>query len=117
MDNHMSLANNALVTQTNYTRGVRHLIMDLGKLPEECSINEVKGFPVKLRDAGRLSSSSLNLRVCGLKYYFRHVAKRIDLVVGIPNPRIAKYNTEVLTKQELFKLFAACRDVRQLLIV
>ncbi len=77
----------------------------------------LKKFLVSLRDSGRLSSSSLNLRVCGLKYYFRHVAKRLDLVVGIPNPRIAKYNTEVLNSQELQQLFAACRDVRQLLIV
>ena len=117
MDNHMNLANNAEATRTNYVRGVRHLMMELGKLPEDCSVNEIKGFLVKLRDTGQLSSSSINLRVCGLKYYFRNVAKRLDLVVGIPNPRIAKYHTEVLNTDELTQLFRACRDVRQLLII
>jgi site-specific recombinase XerD len=117
MDNHMALANNALATRTNYIRGVRHLMMQLGKLPEDCTAHEVKAFLVKLREEAVLSSSSLNLRVCGLKYYFRHVAKRLDLVVAIPNPRIAKYDTEVLDSQELLQLFAACRDVRQLLVI
>ena len=113
----MTIANNALATQTNYIRGVRHLMMELGKLPEDCSVHEIKAFLGKLSQEGLLSSSSLNLRVCGLKYYFRHVANRIDLVVSIPNPRIAKYDTEVLDSQELLKLFAACYDVRQLLIL
>lgn len=113
----MNLNNNAVATRTNYVRGVRHLMIQLGKLPQDCSVDEIKTFLVKLRDTGQLSSSSINLRVCGLKYYFRHVVNRLDLVVGIPNPRIAKYDTEVLTKPELMVLFQACRDVRQLLIV
>ncbi len=117
MDNHMNLRNNAVATRTNYVRGVRHLMMQLGKLPEDCTVEQIKGFLVKLRDTGQLSSSSINLRVCGLKYYFRHIVNRLDLVVGIPNPRIAKYHTEVLTTAELLTLFQACRDVRQLLIV
>jgi len=113
----MSLSNNAVATRTNYLRGVRHLMMQLDKLPEECTVDQLKAFLVKLRDSGQLSSSSINLRVCGLKYYFRHVVNRIDLVVGIPNPRIAKYHTEILDVAEMQCLFDVCRDTRQLLIV
>ncbi|MEZ5043333.1 MAG: phage integrase N-terminal SAM-like domain-containing protein [Saprospiraceae bacterium] len=90
MDNHINLSNNALATRTNDVSGVRHLMMQLGNLPEDCSVDEIKGFLAKLRDTGQLSSSSINLRVCGLKYYFRHMVNRLDLMVGIPNPRIAK---------------------------
>ena len=113
----MNLSNNAVATRTNYLRGVRHLMIQLGKLPQDCSVDQIKAFLVKLRDSGQLSSSSINLRVCGLKYYFRHVVNRLDLVLGIPNPRIAKYDTEVLTTSELMILFQTCRDVRQLLII
>jgi integrase/recombinase XerD len=113
----MILRNNAKATRINYVRGVRHLMMSTGRLPEASDVNQIKSFLVKLRDTGALSSSSINLRVCGLKYYFRHVVDRIDLVVGIPNPRIAKYHTEVLDSVELRQLFKACRDVRQLLII
>lgn len=113
----MALVNNAVATRINYIRGVRHLMLALDKLPEDCTVHEIKGFLAGLKKEGRLSSSTLNLRVCGLKYYFRYVANRLDLVVKIPNPRIAKYETEVLSTAELKLLFSVCRDVRQLLIL
>ncbi len=117
MNDHMILRNNAEATKINYVRGVRHLMLTLNKLPEECEVAAIKGFLARLRDSGQLSSSSINLRVCGLKYYFRYVVGRLDLVVGIPNQRIAKYHTEVLDSSEMKKLFQVCRDMRQLLIV
>lgn len=117
MVDHMTLANNAEATQINYVRGVRELIISDNKLPEDYSVQQIKHFLVQLRDTGRLSASSINLRVCGLKYYFRHVVNRLDLVVKIPNPRIAKYHTEVLDAAEILQLFDACRDVRQLLVI
>ena len=117
MSDHMILRNNADATRINYVRGVRELMLSLQQLPEECDVHQIKAFLVQLRDKGQLSSSSINLRVCGLKYYFRHVVHRLDLVVGIPNPRIAKYSTEVLDAAEMQRLFSVCRDMRQLLIV
>ncbi|MEE9439332.1 MAG: tyrosine-type recombinase/integrase [Saprospiraceae bacterium] len=117
MNNHMTLRDNALATRVNYIRGVRHLMLTLNRLPESCDLNQIKGFLVNLRNTGQLSSSSINLRVCGSKYYFRHVVNRLDLVVGIPNPRIAKYQTEVLDNEEIKRLFRVCKDMRQLLII
>lgn len=113
----MSLANSAQATQIGYLRGVRELILESNKLPEEHSVQQIKRFLVQLRDTKNLAASTVNIRVCGLKYYFRHVANRLDLVVKIPNPRIAKYHTEVLDAAEIRQLFDACRDVRQLLVI
>lgn len=92
-------------------------MITLGSLPEDCDIHRIKAFLVDLRDTQQFSSSTINLRVCALKYYFRQVVRRLDLVVAIPNPRIAKYQSEVLDGQEMLKLFSVCRDVRQLLIL
>jgi site-specific recombinase XerD len=64
-----------------------------------------------------LESSALNLRVCGIKYYFRNVEKRPNLVVDIPNPRLAKYVQEVLTINELEIVFDACNDMRELALL
>ncbi|MEL6275361.1 MAG: site-specific integrase [Bacteroidota bacterium] len=57
------------------------------------------------------------MRICGLKYYCREVINRLDLVVKIPNHRHQKYFTEILTTQEVVRLFGACRDIRQQLVV
>lgn len=113
----MSLAGKAEATQIGYVRGVRELILDGNKLPEEHSVQQIKRFLVQLRDSKQLASSTINIRVCGLKYYFRYIVIRLDLVVKIPNPRIAKYHTEILDAAEIRLLFQACRDVRQLLII
>lgn len=112
----MVVQDSATATINNYLRGVRHLILHFNKLPEQCDVNEIKQFLVGLKNHG-LSSSSVNLRVCGLKFYFRHVVNRLDLVTGIPNPRIPKYDTQILDAQELISIFKVCKDVRQLLIV
>lgn len=117
MDNQMSLANNAWATRQNYIRGIRNLILHYQCLPEECSVDEIKSFLVYQREQGGYSSSTVNLRVCALKYYFREVVHRLDLVVKIPNPRIQKYNTEVLGIEEIKLLMRCCRDMRQQLII
>jgi len=117
MDDHMSIANFARATRISYLRGVRQLILHYQKKPEELTVQEVKAFLVYERDKKSLASSTLNLRVCGLKYYYRHIANRLDLVVKIPNPRIQKYNTEILTIEELKKLVRVCKDMRQVLIL
>ena len=113
----MSLHNNAWATRQNYLRGIRDLMLYLNKRPEDCTVDELKTYLVFTRDEQQLSSSSVNLRVCGLKYYCREVIHRLDLVVKIPNPRIQKYDTEILTTDELLRLFGACRDTRQLLVL
>jgi len=113
----MSLKNHAFATRKSYLRGLRELMLYYQKLPEECTVEEIKAFLVYQRDEKQYSSSTVNLRVCGLKYYFREVVHRLELVVKIPNPRIQKYDTEVLTPGEICQLRRACRDMRQLLIL
>ncbi|MEM9848457.1 MAG: phage integrase N-terminal SAM-like domain-containing protein, partial [Bacteroidota bacterium] len=117
MDVQMKLANNAFATRENYIRGVRALILHYQRLPEQCSVHEIKAFLVHQRDDQQYSSSTVNLRVCALKYYFREVVHRLDLVVKIPNPRVSKFDVEVLTIEEIKRMQRACRDVRQLLVL
>lgn len=117
MDNQMSLIGNAFATRRSYIRGIRSLMLYYDRLPENCTVDELKAFLVFQRDQRQLSSSTLNLRVCSLKYYFREVVHRLDLVVKIPNPRVQKYDTEILTIEEIKILFRCCRDMRQTLIL
>lgn len=117
MDVHMDLANSSLATRKPYVNGVKKLILFYNKLPEQCTPHEIKSFLVYLKHECDYSASTVNLRVCSLKYYFRHVAHRPDLVVKIPNPRISHYTSEVLNYEELLLLFRNCKDIRQKLVV
>ena len=111
----MRVAGSPLTTQITYLRSLRDLMENCGDIPENLSAQRIQKHLSDLRE--RLSSSALNLRVCGIKYYFRYVEKRPNLVVDIPNPRVAKYIQEVLTINELEALFASCNDMRELALV
>lgn len=108
----MTVVGNPLSTQKSYIRGVRDLMEGLQSVPEDLTADQIKAHLASWR--GQVSSSALNLRVCGIKYYFRHVVKRPELAVDVPNPRVAKYVQEVLTEHELTVLFGACLSMREL---
>jgi site-specific recombinase XerD len=115
LENHMQVSGNPLSTQKSYIRGVRDLMEGLGSIPESLTVDQIKAHLSSWR--GKVSSSALNLRVCGIKYYFRNVVKRPDLAVDVPNPRVAKYIQEVLRESDLEQLFAACRSMRELALL
>jgi len=113
----MALKGSAFATRQNYLRGLKVLIEYYQRVPEDCSIDEIKTYLVYQRDTLNIASSTLNVRVCALKYYFRHIAQRLDLVVKIPNPRVQKFDTEIFSPVEMKILFASCRDLRQVIII
>jgi site-specific recombinase XerD len=115
MEAHMVVSGSPLTTQITYLRSLRDLMEDCGDIPENLSAEQIKQHLCSLRK--QLSSSALNGRVCAIKYYFRNVEKRPDLVVDIPNPRVAKYVQEVLTINELDTIFKACNDMRELALL
>lgn len=117
MDTHMTLKGSAFATRQNYLRGLKILIEYYQCLPEECTVDEIKTYLVYQRDTLNIASSTLNIRVCSLKYYFRYIVRRLDLVVKIPNPRVQKYDSEIFSPAEMKILFDSCRDQRQLVIV
>jgi integrase/recombinase XerD len=87
----------------------------LGSVPEMLDVDQIKGHLAGFR--GKLSSSALNSRVCGIKYYFRKVVHRPDLAVDVPNPRVAKYVQEVLSEGDLAVLFRSCQSMRELALL
>lgn len=108
----MVVSGSPMSTQKIYLRSVRDLMDSVGSVPEELSVDQIKGHLASFR--GKLSSSALNSRVCGIKYYFRKVVHRPDLAVGVPNPRVAKYVQEVLSEGDLSVLFRTCHSMREL---
>lgn len=108
----MLVSGNPLGTQKPYLRALRDLMETEKRIPESLTADQIKAHLSSLQP--KISSSALNLRVCGIKYYFRKVVKRPDLAVDIPNPRVAKYVQEVLSEWEINGQFEACQSMREL---
>jgi integrase/recombinase XerD len=111
MENHLQVSGNPLGTQKPYLRALRDLMESVKSIPEAMTADQIKAHLSALK--GTISSSALNMRVCGIKYYFRKVVRRPELAVDIPNPRVAKYVQEVLSEREIDEQFAACQTMRE----
>ena len=115
MVNHLTVAGLSKSTAINYVRALRDLQERTGKMAEDLSRDELLAYLAARRK--HLSASTLNTVVCALKYYYREVAQRLDLVVDIPNPRKTKQLGDLLNADELRILIKSARSLRHRLVI
>jgi site-specific recombinase XerD len=114
---HLSLNGRAESTQISYARAVRDLMEATGKVPLDCAEQEVIRHLTDYRDRHNLSSSALNSRISGIKYLYREVYRRLDIIVGLPNPRRARLQGDILTAGEVGRLFDGARSIKHLAVL
>ena len=117
MVNHLRLSGAAEATTINYTRAVRDLMHATGKTPDQLCESGIIDHLNRYRDRKKLSPSALNIRICGIKYYFREVAHRLDIDINIPNPRRVKQIGDILTPAEVNRLCQHARSIRHLAVL
>lgn len=115
MANHITVAGLAKSTAHNYVRALRDLQERTGKPADKLTRDELLAYLAARRK--HLSPSTLNTAICALKYYYREVAQRLDLVVDIPNPRRAKQLGDLLNADELRTLLSAARSMRHRVVL
>lgn len=96
-----------------YTRSVRDLMEDLRKVPLAITDEEAISHLNKYRDEHDLGSSTVNSRICGLRYLYHRVYKDAGRKLVIPNPTRIKNIGEVLNESEIRLLLAACHYPKQ----
>ncbi len=114
---HLSLNGCVESTQIAYSRAVCDLMEGTGKVPLDCGEGEIITHLTKLRDERGLSSSALNSRICGIRYYYRAVLHRLDIIVDLPNPRRARLVGDILSAPELKQLMSGVRSMKHLAIL
>lgn len=106
------LADSTVLSYVRILRDVQHYFEQSA---DELTRNDLLAYLAHKRNT--CSSSSLNMQVCALKYFYREVAQRQDLVVDIPNPRSSKQLGDLLTADEVRRFLRAARSMRHLLVV
>jgi integrase/recombinase XerD len=87
------------------------------KVPLNITEPEIVTHLSDLRDKRGLSSSAINGRICGIRYYYREVVHRLDIIVDLPNPRRAKVIGDTLNEAELRQLMDGTRSITHLAIL
>lgn len=99
----------------SYVRALRDLQKHFDASADQLSRQQLLAYLALKRKT--YSSSSLNMQVCALKYYYREVLRRLDLVVTIPNPRRSKQIGEVLNPTEVRHFISCARSLRHQLVI
>jgi integrase/recombinase XerD len=102
-------------THEAYTRAVAALAAYYHRSPERIGNEEIKGYLLHLHQERRLSASSLNVAISGLRFFYAQVLDRSISEVErvLPRPGKARHCVRVYSLAEIRRLLAeGCRQLR-----
>jgi len=109
-ENRLKAANKAASTVKGYRRGIRDLSLFNGILPADQDIDQIIDYLNFLKEVKHLSWQKIKWDVAGIKYYFREMERDEDMASMIPFPKEKKKLPQVLSREELIKLFNSCAN-------
>jgi len=103
----MQLRRFAAGTQEAYVHAVEGLALHYGRSPDRVSSEEVKDYVHYLLDERGLKWSTVNVVVSGIRFFYSKTLGRDDVGLSIPPRRTPKRLPEILSGEEIKRLFAA----------
>ena len=105
----MGLAGMSPATAKSYLRAIRDLSLHFDLPPDELSVDQIIDHLHFYKEQKKIGSSTLNTRICGIRFYYREVLQRNDMEFYIPNPRRAtKPLAEVIPRREIKIILDCC---------
>lgn len=102
------VANRSPQSIKSYLRSVEFL-MDFHMLtPEALDIDQVIDFLHHLKEEKELNWRTLKIYVAGLRWYYKEMLQDEDIALQIPYPKEEKSLPQVISREELTRLFKGC---------
>ncbi len=92
-------------TRDSYLRAVAQLATFYHRSPDQIADEEVQAYIVHLIRKRKLSWSSCNVAVYGLRFFFHETLRREKTSFHIPGPRKPSRLPEILSRQEVSRIF------------
>ena len=102
----MTLRGMAAKTQSSYLRTVAGLATYYHRSPDRVSDREVQAYLLHLMRERKLSWSSCNVALAGLRFLYHQTLDRDKTTFHIPGPRKPSKLPEILSQEEVARLFA-----------
>jgi integrase/recombinase XerD len=103
----------APLTHKQYLGVVHRLAKHYRIAPDRLSAKQVQDYLVHLITERRLEWNTINVVASGLKFFYRQVVKRPDIALAIPRRRRPRHLPEVLSAEEVLRLFAAAAQPKE----
>jgi integrase/recombinase XerD len=103
----------APLTHKQYLGVVSRLAKHYGIAPDRLSAKQVQDYLVHLMTERGQEWNTINAVASGLKFFYRQVVNRPDIILAIPPRRRPRHLPEVLSVEELLRLFAAAAQPKE----
>jgi len=113
MEREMVLRRMALRTQQAYLAQVAALAKYYRRSPDQLTSQEIQDYLLYLIEQRQLARSSCLQAVHGLRFFYRETLKRTDLVFALPRARLEQKLPEILSREEIERLFASTVSFKQ----
>ena len=113
----MELRNFSPKTQTAYLASVTKLSKHYMKSPEEISQDEVEDYLLYLKKERKLSYSTRNQVISGLKFFFNQTLKNSDMQLQLPRKKTPVKLPEVLSVDEVKRVINAPSNIKHRMIL
>lgn len=112
MDDAMVLRGFAERTREAYLSGVRGLAKYYGCSPAQLDAGQIQAYLLHLIQERKLAYASVNQAACAIRFFFAAVLGQPQVAPDIPMAKVPKRLPQVLTRDEVSRLFAHARDLR-----
>ncbi len=110
--NHLSVN-----TIKGYMAAIKRLHAFYSLAPEQISEDQLIAFICHIKEGLNLSSVSMRIAVCAIKYFYRHILGMTALAEKIPYPKQEKKIRTILTGAETKALFEKTTNIKHRLLL
>ena len=97
-------------TQKSYLRAVAGLARHYDQSPDQITGRKVQDYLLFLMTEHKLGWSTVNVIVAGLQFFYTQTLGRTDVALAIPPRKTPRQLPEVLSREELRRLFAEAEN-------
>jgi site-specific recombinase XerD len=108
----MKLRNLRDKTVKSYTLQMGLYARKFGKSPAELGEVEIRNYMRYLREEKELSSSSINVAYCALKFFYTQILNRKFCIEKISRPKREKKLPIILSKREIISILEESKNLK-----
>jgi site-specific recombinase XerD len=108
----MKLRNLSDKTVKSYTLQMGLYARKFGKSPAELGEVDIRNYMRYLREEKELSSSSINVAYCALKFFYTQILNRKFCIEKISRPKREKKLPIILSKREIISILEESRNLK-----
>jgi integrase len=109
MDADLRLAGRSESTRKHYMGCAKLFVKHFMRPPEELGATDVRAFLLTLLEVRKLSMGRYLQYLSALKFLYRVTLGRPEVVAGIPYPKVRPVRPNVMTREEIARVFDAAR--------